>query len=99
MSEHLIPYVWLYDIKRFESAKRLVGYAGLGTSVHDSGQTHKHGRITKQGRSDLRHALVEAAWVAVRVSPVRQVVYLAASPGGSRRRPIGDRQKNAGVVY
>jgi transposase len=28
------------DITRFPSAKKLVGYAGLGASVHDSGETH-----------------------------------------------------------
>jgi|GEM_PF-4526968 len=33
-------------ISRFEDAKHLVGYAGLGTSVHDSGMTHRNGRIT-----------------------------------------------------
>jgi transposase len=53
------------DIRRFEHASQLVGYAGLGARVHDSGQTHKRGRITKQGRPDLRAAMVEAAWVAV----------------------------------
>lgn len=58
------------DITRFPGAKQLVGYAGLGTSVHDSGQTHKHGRITKHGRCELRHAMVEAAWVAVQHNAV-----------------------------
>lgn len=53
------------DITRFESAKRLVGYSGLGTYVHDSGQTHRQGPIGKHGRAELRHVLVEAAWVAV----------------------------------
>lgn len=57
------------DITRFESAKKLVGYAGLGASVHDSGQTHRTGRITKTGRRDLRHVLVEAAWAAVEHHP------------------------------
>jgi transposase len=38
------------DISRFPSPKKLVGYAGLGASVHDSGKTHRTGRITKQGR-------------------------------------------------
>jgi transposase len=56
-------------ITRFESAKHLVGYAGLGASVHDSGQTHRGGRITKQGRKDLRHILIEAAWTAVQHHP------------------------------
>lgn len=57
------------DITRFEHAKKLVGYAGLGASVHDSGQTHRTGRITKTGRRDLRHVLVEAAWTAVEHHP------------------------------
>jgi transposase len=57
------------EITRFESAKKLVGYAGLGAGVHDSGQTHRTGRITKSGRRDLRHVLVEAAWAAVEHHP------------------------------
>jgi transposase len=57
------------EIERFPSAKQLVGYSGLGARVHASGQTNHGGGITKQGRRDLRTALVEAAWVAVRVSP------------------------------
>jgi transposase len=57
------------DITRFPSAKKLVGYAGLGARVHASGQTHRSGGITKQGRRDLRSVLVEAAWSAVRFDP------------------------------
>jgi transposase len=56
-------------IERFEDAKHLVGYAGLGTSVHDSGQVHQNGRITKAGRKDLRRAMVNAANVAVQHHP------------------------------
>ncbi|WKZ52864.1 MAG: IS110 family transposase [Anaerolineales bacterium] len=57
------------DIARFESAKKLVGYAGLGAGVHDSGKEHIEKRITKSGRKELRWALVEAAWRAIRISP------------------------------
>jgi transposase len=56
-------------IDRFEDAKYLVGYAGLGTRVHDSGQVHQNGRITKAGRKDLRRAMVNAANVAVQHHP------------------------------
>jgi transposase len=49
------------DISRFPSHKHLVGYAGLGVRVHDSGDTHWSGRITKQGRRDLRYAMIQAA--------------------------------------
>jgi transposase len=57
------------DISRFESPKKLVGYSGLGASVHSSGQTFRQGRITKSGRRDLRTALIEAAWAAVNNDP------------------------------
>jgi transposase len=57
------------DIQRFESAKYLVGYAGLGAGIHESGKEHIEKRITKSGRKELRWALVEAAWQAIRISP------------------------------
>jgi len=57
------------EIERFPSAKQLVGYAGLGARVHASGNTQRSGRISKQGRSELRHVLTECAWAAVRWSP------------------------------
>jgi transposase len=57
------------DIHRFESAKQLVGYAGLGAGIHESGKEHIEKRITKSGRKELRWAMVEAAWQAIRISP------------------------------
>lgn len=57
------------DITRFPTAKKLVGYAGLGTRVHDSGMTHSSGRITKSGRKDLRRAMVNAANHATQTHP------------------------------
>jgi len=57
------------DIHRFESADKLVGYSGLGAGVHDSGKEHIEKRLTKSGRKELRWAMVEAAWRAVRMSP------------------------------
>jgi len=63
------------EISRFESARELVGYAGLGAGVHDSGKTHKEKKITKKGRKELRWALVEAAWRAVGMSPFWKAEY------------------------
>jgi transposase len=57
------------DVTRFPSSKQLVGYAGLGAGVHDSGKSHRDKGITKQGRRDLRFVLVEAARVAVQTHP------------------------------
>lgn len=63
------------DISRFDSAKKLVGYSGLGPGIHDSGKEHIKQRITKSGRKELRWALVEAAWRAIRTSPYWQAHY------------------------
>jgi len=57
------------DASRFEDDKNLVGYSGLGAGVHDSGKEHIEKRITKSGRKELRWAMVEAAWRAIRISP------------------------------
>ena len=52
-------------VTRFPTSKKLVGYSGLAAGVHDSGQTHRTGHITKEGRKEFRYVLVEAAWHAV----------------------------------
>lgn len=62
-------YAAIGDIARFFESKKLVGYAGLGARVHDSGMTTRTGKITKAGRRDLRVALVEAAHVAANNHP------------------------------
>ncbi len=49
------------DVKRFESPKKLVSYAGLCPSTYQSGTRAYHGRITKQGSRWLRWILIEAA--------------------------------------
>ena len=63
------------DITRFPSAKKLVGYSGLGASVHDSGEMHRTGGITKSERKDLRWILVEAARMAVMHDPTWKARY------------------------
>lgn len=60
------------DVTRFGAAQQLVGYAGLGAGVHSSGKTHRTGRITKEGRRELRWVLVEAAHTASRTHPYWQ---------------------------
>ena len=54
------------EIQRFPSAKKLVGYAGFGAGIERSGQKEREKGITKSGRKELRWALVEAAWQAIR---------------------------------
>jgi transposase len=57
------------DIRRFPTARHLVGYLGLDPRVRPSGsEPARHGRISKQGPGETRHVLVEAAWHAARTS-------------------------------
>ena len=48
------------DVHWFPSARKLVGYAGLGASVRRSNQSEHRGGITKQGRRLLRTLLIQA---------------------------------------
>lgn len=61
------------DIRRFETAKRLVGYLGLDARVRQSGvAAARHGHISKEGTSAARHVLVQAAWAAIKTpGPLR----------------------------
>jgi transposase len=61
------------DIRRLPTPHHLVGYLGLDARVRQSGSTPaRHGGISKQGSSEARHLLVEAAWAAIRTpGPLR----------------------------
>jgi transposase len=55
------------DVGRFPDRRKLTGYLGLDPRVRQSGVgSASHGRISKQGSSSARHALVEASWSTVR---------------------------------
>jgi transposase len=61
------------NIRRFEDPRRLVSYLGLDPRVRQSGEERaRHGHISKEGASEARHMLCEAAWIVVRYpSPLR----------------------------
>jgi hypothetical protein len=57
------------SIKRFGSAQKLCGYAGLCPSTSSSGGKTHQGRLMSRCNKWLRWAFVEAAWVSVGCSP------------------------------
>jgi transposase len=57
------------DISRFESPKDLAGYSGLVPGLDQSGEKLRTKSITKEGRKELRWAMVEVAWRAVKADP------------------------------
>jgi transposase len=63
------------DIKRFRSPKKLVSWAGLAPSPHQSGDVRYTSRITKQGNKRVRLFLTEAAKNAARYDPKLRPFY------------------------
>ena len=57
------------EIGRFEDPKALASYAGLVPGLEQSGVKLRGKGITKEGRRELRWALVEMAWRAVKADP------------------------------
>ncbi len=85
---------------RFPSAKKLVGYAGLGGRVHASGNVHHTGSITKQGRKELRSALVEAAWITVKNHPYWQAQFQRLqTKKGSKKAIVAIARKLLVVIW
>jgi len=62
-------------IDRFPDYKRLVSWAGLAPSLHQSGTVEYSGGITRQGSRMLRWAMVESARTAVRHDERMRVFY------------------------
>jgi transposase len=58
------------DITRFENFKKLSCYSGLIPGVEQSGTKNRGKGITKEGRKDLRWAMVEVAQRAVKSDPL-----------------------------
>jgi transposase len=56
-------------IDRFPTAAKLAAYAGLVPTTYSSGGHTAHGQLMVQSNKWLRWALVEAAWIAVRLDP------------------------------
>lgn len=59
----------LETINRFESLDKLCGFIGLVPSTSSSGDNDIIGDITPRGHSALRSAIIESAWIAVRLDP------------------------------
>lgn len=58
------------EIQRFESARHLASYSGLTPGLEQSGTKYREKGITKEGRKELRWAMVEVAERAVKSDPV-----------------------------
>jgi transposase len=57
----------LGQVRRFRRVRQVVRAAGLDPVVHDSAESRRRGKLSKQGSPSLRWALVQAAHCAARV--------------------------------
>lgn len=76
------------DIQRFESPKQLASYSGLTPGVEQSGTKNRGKGITKEGRRELRWALVEAAQMAVKSDPLLKMKFEALQKRMHRNQAI-----------
>lgn len=65
----------LGDTSRFNSFHNLNSFVGFCPDKHSSGDKDKSLGITRRGNRQLRSALVEAAWVAIKVDPAMLDAY------------------------
>lgn len=88
-------------IDRFAGPEKLVAYLGLNPSVRQSGEGPAyHGRITKRGRSDARHLLVEAAWQTVRSpGPMRAFYERVRARRGNHVAAVAVARKLAVLIW
>lgn len=56
----------LGDMKQFKNMKKLFSFTGLTPCEYSSGESIRHGNISRQGNPMLRKILVETAWVAIK---------------------------------
>lgn len=68
----LLIYAEIGDVSRFSNYKQLCSYAGITSSVYQSGDTVRYGHITKQGDTLLRWILIQAVFKTVKHSPGMQ---------------------------
>lgn len=52
----------LGEVSRFATPRQLMGYSGVVSREHSSGERTRRGAITKTGNAHLRRIVVEAAW-------------------------------------
>src|SRR5512134_607724 len=89
------------QIERFNKPDRLAAYVGLNPSVHQSGDGPAyHGRITKRGRSNARHLLVEAAWQTVRSpGPLRALYERVRARRGNHIAAVAVARKLTVIIW
>jgi transposase len=89
------------DVRRFPTARHLVGYLGLHPTIRQSGSgLARHGRVSKEGSAAARHVLVEAAWSSAKSpGPLRAFAQRTASRRGRHVATVAVARKLAVLAW
>jgi len=90
------------DIQRFSSPENLFSYAGMVSSIHQSGEKGWAGPITKQGNARIRQIVVEAAYSHVRCSKDSDLTRFferKRSEKGTKKAIVATARKLLGIIY
>ncbi len=88
------------DIQNFPTRKHLDSYFGIVPKVRNSGDTIRHGHISKQGSKLGRTTLVQCTLIAIRYSPYLRSYYeRLKSKKGSGKAIIATARKLLGTIY
>jgi transposase len=86
--------------ERFADSNHVVSYLGLAPSMYDSGETERHGGITKAGSSAMRALLCEVAQHAARPThPLNPYFVRVAAKHGYKKAAIAIAQRLARILY
>jgi transposase len=88
------------DARRFGSSERLCSYAGLVPSVRNSGDSVRHGGITKTGSKWMRWALIQAVHTHVRYdSELSRFYYRLSGRKTKQEAVVATARKMLKVMY
>src|SRR5262249_24367334 len=76
---------YLYQPRRFHSAKHVSAYSGLVPRQHQSGAMDRRGRVSKRGVALLLKLLVACAWCMLRYNGWACGFYQRLTGSGQRR--------------
>ena len=92
---------WIGEIGRFSNAKKLASYFGLAPRVRQSGDSERHGHVTKEGNRMVRWLLIQAALVHTRrgKGPSRKHYLGVAKRRGNQIARVAVANKLIGAMF
>ena len=88
------------DINRFGSSEQLVSYAGLAPRINQSGEKIILGSLSKHGMKEMRWALTQCSWAAVRYNKRFKKFYTKKSKKiGKKKAIIAVARKMLTIMY